>query len=165
MKPIFISGALAAGALIVQPLISMARTKVLAAGLLMLTLTGCMTGTQHHALSQEQQVRLRSIQTRKFQVSDKKQMMQAVMSTLQDLGFVVEKADFILGSITAERLSGSVLRITVTVRPMGKTMVVRASARMNLRPVTDPLPYQQFFRSLNRSAFLEAQQRSPQLDL
>ena len=136
--------------------------RVIRIGVVALALTGCMTGTQHHALSSEQQVRLRSIQTRKFQVSDKKQMMQAVMSTLQDLGFGIEKADYDFGSITATRLSGSTLRITVTVRPQGASMLVRANASLNLRRVTRPEPYQQFFRSLNKSAFLESQRRAPQ---
>ncbi len=50
------------------------------------------------------------------------------------------------------------VRITVTVRPRGKTqLLVRASSQFYLRAIEDPEPYQIFFRSLEQALFLQAQ--------
>lgn len=103
-------------------------------------------------------VQLRSIQTRSFETSDKAKTMRSIIATLQDLGFVVDKADLDLGSVSATKLSGYALRMTVSVRPneSGKSMIVRANAQYNAMPVTDPKPYQDFFVSLQKSLFLTA---------
>lgn len=103
-------------------------------------------------------VQLRSIQTRSFETSDKAKTMRSIIATLQDLGFVVDKADLDLGSVSATKLSGYALRMTVSVRPSesGKSMIVRANAQYNSTPVTDPKPYQDFFVSLQKSLFLTA---------
>jgi len=48
------------------------------------------------------------------------------------------------------------VRLTVTVRNRNNVqLVVRASAQFYLRAVEDPLPYQQFFRTLEQAVFLE----------
>ena len=48
------------------------------------------------------------------------------------------------------------VRLTVTIRDRNDTqLVVRASAQFYLRAVEDPLPYQQFFRTLEQALFLE----------
>lgn len=48
------------------------------------------------------------------------------------------------------------VRLTVTVRDRNDSqLVVRASAQFYLRAVEDPLPYQQFFRTLEQAVFLE----------
>ncbi|OQW34429.1 MAG: hypothetical protein A4E19_18385 [Nitrospira sp. SG-bin1] len=48
------------------------------------------------------------------------------------------------------------LRITVSVRKRNEAqLVVRASAQFYLRAVEDPVPYQQFFRTLEQAVFLE----------
>ncbi len=78
---------------------------------------------------------------------------------MQDLGFVIDKADNVLGSVSGTKLDGYQLRMTVTVRPRGETqLIVRANAQYNLTAVEDPEPYQQFFAALQRSMFLTAQQ-------
>ena len=59
--------------------------------------------------------------------------------------------------MSATKLKGYALRMTVTVRPRGNTqMMVRASAQYNLKAVEDPEPYQQFFASLEKAMFLTA---------
>lgn len=104
-----------------------------------------------------EQLKLRQIQTRYFDTADKKKTLESVMATLQDLGFVIDKASFELGSISATKLSGYTLRMTVSVIPRGAdSMTVRANAQYNIEPVTDPLPYQQFFDALAKSMFLQA---------
>jgi hypothetical protein len=105
------------------------------------------------------QVELRSFQTRAFDTLDKEKTLRTVIATLQDLSFVVDKADAILGTVSGTKLDGYQLRMTVTVRPRGETqMLVRANAQYNITAVEDPEPYQQFFIALEKSMFLTAHQ-------
>jgi hypothetical protein len=127
----------------------------------MLVLSGCQTMKERvldSSADGQTSVQLRSIQTRSFDTGDKAKTMRTVIATLQDLGFVVDKADLDLGSVSATKLSGYALRITVSVRPSesGKSMIVRANAQYNTSPVTEPKPYQDFFVSLQKSLFLTA---------
>ena len=125
-----------------------------------LFLVGCATTQQHLLDSDASQVQLRSIQTRAFDTTDKEKTLRTVMVTLQDLGFVIDKADSTLGTVSATKLRQQyALRVTVTVRPRGETqLLVRANAQYNVQPVTDPEPYQQFFTSLEKAMFLTAHQ-------
>lgn len=124
-----------------------------------LLFTGCATTQQRLLDSEESQVQLRSIQTRAFDTTDKEKTLRTVMATLQDLGFVLDKADSILGTVSATKLKNYSLRMTVTVRPRGETqLLVRANAQYNVHPVTDPEPYQHFFASLGKAMFLTAHQ-------
>jgi hypothetical protein len=103
------------------------------------------------------QLQMRQVQSRTFETNDKERTMRAVIATLQDLGFVLDKADLTLGTVSATKLDGYAMRMTVSVRPKGEgKMVVRANAQMNTTPVTAPAPYQSFFRALERSMFLAA---------
>ncbi len=120
---------------------------------------GCGSSKSQLLAADESQVKLRSIQTRAFDTTNKEKTLRTVMATLQDLGFVLDKADLELGTVTATKLEGYVLRITVTVRPRGTTqLLVRANAEYQEHAVVDPKPYQQFFASLSKAMFLEAQQ-------
>lgn len=124
-------------------------------------LTGCQT-TKERVLDSsadgQTSVELRAMQSRSFDTVDKQKTMRSVIATLQDLGFVVDKADLDLGSVSATKLSGYALRITVSVRPgaSGKNMIVRANAQYNNMPVNDAKTYQDFFVSLQKSMFLQA---------
>jgi hypothetical protein len=103
------------------------------------------------------QVQLRQIQSRAFDTTDKEKTLRTVIATLQDLGFVVDKADLALGTVSATKLDGYAMRMTVTARAKGTTqMIVRANAQLNTYPITDPQPYQNFFVALERSMFLAA---------
>jgi hypothetical protein len=130
-----------------------------AAAAAFLVLASCESQQSRVLDSTESQVQLRQIQSRAFDTTDKELTLRTVMATLQDLGFVLDKADLELGTVSATKLDRYQLRMTVTVRPRGeKQMLVRASAQYNIRPVTDPEPYQQFFAALGKAMFLEAQQ-------
>ena len=107
----------------------------------------------------EAQTKLRSFQSRTFEVGDRQATMRAVMAVLQDLGFVIERANEPLGLVTgakfAEPSYSDVVGVTVTVRPQGDgRMLVRANAIFNNRPVEDPAVYQNFFAALERSLFV-----------
>ena len=103
------------------------------------------------------QVELRNYQSRRFETENKEKTLRTVISTLQDLGFIIDKADMVLGSVSGTKLGGYSLRMTVTVRPKAQNqMLVRANAQYNITAVEDPEPYQQFFASLEKSMFLTA---------
>lgn len=127
-------------------------------GVSLIGLSGCQTTSSSQLLKADQsQVQTRNIQTRAFDTTDKNKTLRTVISTLQDLGFVVDKADEVLGSVSATKLDGYQLRMTVTVRPRGQTqLLVRANAQYNLTAVEDPEIYQDFFTSLGKSMFLTA---------
>ncbi len=121
---------------------------------------GCANTQKRAFETKESQVRLRSIQTRAFDTTDKKKMMQTVVGTMQDLDFVIDKADFILGSITGTKyLRYKVVMLTVTVRARGqKQLLVRANAQHGIKSVDDPQTYQDFFVALGKAIFLTAHQ-------
>jgi hypothetical protein len=122
-------------------------------------LSGCQSNVSDQILSShESQVQLRNYQTKAFDTQDKSSTMRSVISTLQDLGFVLEKADQTLGTITASKFVGNEdFRISVTVREKGNTqMLVRANAQYHAKTVDNPQIYQDFFASLSKSMFLAA---------
>ncbi|MBI1825957.1 MAG: hypothetical protein HY287_12685 [Planctomycetes bacterium] len=120
---------------------------------------GCQSSRSQIFRTDASAVQLRSFQTRTFDTSDKITTLRTVMATLQDLGFVIDAADDVIGSVSATKLEKYRLRMTVTVRPHGTNqMLVRANAQFNLKAVEDPGPYQQFFEALGKAIFLAMHQ-------
>lgn len=99
----------------------------------------------------------RAISTRAFDTGDRDKVFQAAVSSLQDLGFVVDRADGVLGTVSATRYGGGLVRFTVTVR-LGDSArtVVRASGQLNQHELSDPAPFQRFFEALSQALFLQA---------
>ncbi|MBX3320914.1 MAG: hypothetical protein KF890_13605 [Nitrospira sp.] len=143
-------------------------------------------------LSEESQVKVRAAQTRVFDTTDRRKMLQAIVTTLQDLSCKIDVLDEELGIVSAKKYvdlerpsfldpsyilyrpdtllfltrnyrawgpfyhRSDLVRLTVTVRDRNESqLVVRASAQFYLRAVEDPVPYQQFFRTLEQAVFLE----------
>jgi hypothetical protein len=105
------------------------------------------------------QTNLRNMQTRSFDVADRNQAIRGVIAALQDLGFIIERANEPLGLVTGARFAEprwvDVVGVTVTVRPQGDgQMLIRANAIFNNEPITDPQIYQNFFATLERSLFV-----------
>lgn len=124
-------------------------------------LCGCVPpqpGPELLALT-EAQMKIRSAQTRTFDVKDRQVAMRSVIAALQDLGFIIERANDALGLVSAARFAEpnyyDVLGVTVTVRPQadGRVMI-RANAIYNNKPIEDPKVYQNFFATLERSLFV-----------
>jgi hypothetical protein len=127
--------------------------------IVLLMLISCAPSTKQVLATKESQVKLRAIQTRAFDTTDRDKMLRTVIATLQDLGFIVDKADNVLGAVSATKLDRYTLRMTVSVRPRGETqLLVRANAQYNITAVEDPEPYQQFFDALSKAIFLTAHQ-------
>ena len=127
--------------------------------IVLLMLISCAPSTKQVLATKESQVKLRAIQTRVFDTTDRDKMLRTVIATLQDLGFIVDKADNVLGAVSATKLDRYTLRMTVSVRPRGETqLLVRANAQYNITAVEDPEPYQQFFDALSKAIFLTAHQ-------
>lgn len=119
--------------------------------------SSCAPSTKQVMATSESQLKLRSMQSRAYDTTDKNKMMRTVIATLQDLGFIIDKADTTLGSVSATKLDRYNLRITVTVKERGESqLIVRANAQYNIQPVEDPETYQQFFNSLSKAIFLTA---------
>ena len=107
----------------------------------------------------EEQTKLRAFQSRTFDVADRQFALRAVMAVLQDLGFIIERANEALGLVTAARFAepnfSDIVGVTVTVRQAGEgRMLVRINAVHNNRPVVDAEAYQRFFGALEKSLFL-----------
>jgi hypothetical protein len=139
----------------------MKRKQVLMVALLiaLIMLGSCAPSTKQVLATKESQVKLRAIQTRAFDTTEKEKMLRTVIATLQDLGFVVDKGDATLGTVSGTKLDRYALRMTVSVRPRGETqLLVRANAQYNITAVEEPEPYQQFFDALSKAIFLTAHQ-------
>ena len=118
---------------------------------------GCESSQSQILAASESQVELRSMQSRRFDTTDKMKTLRTVMATLQDLGFVIDKADDVLGSVSATKLDRYAVRITINVRTHGDNqMLVRVNAQYNLKAIEDPEPYQQFFTAFEKAMFLTA---------
>ncbi|MCC6966113.1 MAG: hypothetical protein IT391_07490 [Nitrospira sp.] len=126
-----------------------------------LVLQGCVAPEPRQELfaPTDAQMKIRSAQSRTFEVADSAVAMRGVIAALQDLGFIIERANAPLGLVTAARFAEpnyyDVLGVTVTVRPQeaGKAMI-RANAIYNSKPIEDPKVYQNFFAAVERSLFL-----------
>jgi hypothetical protein len=107
------------------------------------------------------QQQLRTLQTHTFTVDNRVRMLRAVITTLQDLDFVIDRADSQLGFISATKLDGYSLEVSILVENAEPDRVrVRASLDSptigyNLfgRKAIDDHSYQVFFASLEKNLF------------
>lgn len=120
--------------------------------LLQLLLAAC-ANQNARILEGGNQLELRSMQSRAFDTNDKNMVVRTVIATMQDLSFVIDKADADLGTVSGTKLGGYQIKMTVTVRPKSESQtLVRANAQYNLNAIEDPEVYQSFFTSLDRKS-------------
>lgn len=110
------------------------------------------------------QMKIRSLQTRTFDLTDRNAAIRGAIASLQDLGFIIERANEGLGLVTAARFAEpnyyDVVTVTVTVRhDSPKKMSIRANAIYNNKPIDDPKVYQNFFAALQRTLFLSQESK------
>jgi hypothetical protein len=139
--------------------------RALAAGLALAFLPACHTAPALAVFDTRSAAQVRSFQSHAFDTTDRERTLRDVIATLQDCGFVIDRADAALGAITATKLDGYEMRMTVTVRPRGQAQqLVRASAEFKpsqgsaARPVEEAYTYREFFTALEKSKFLTAHQ-------
>ncbi|MGC4099289.1 MAG: hypothetical protein QM706_19470 [Nitrospira sp.] len=139
----------------------MMQTKLIWASLLLVggfSWHGC-AAPQDLLVPTEAQMKVRSLQTRTFDLKDRHAAMRGVIASLQDLGFIIERTNEGLGLVTAARFAEpnyyDVVTITVTIRQdSADKLSIRANAIYNNKPIEDPKVYQNFFTALQRALFL-----------
>ena len=130
--------------------------RILIASCLAFGLTGCIATGYQATNAANSQVATRNYQSRMFETNDKAAVMRSVIATLQDLTFIIERADEKLGTVSGTSFSNG-SKMTVSVRTTAaKQTIVRANAQANLREITNPVAYQNFFNALSQSMFLDA---------
>jgi len=124
--------------------------------------TGCVRDSKQMILENQQSLKLRSYQIKKYN-NNKKEVSRAIVSTLQDLSFIIDKADMETGTVTATKLQERAsMRMTLITRARKGFTEVRINAQfrsVNQMPeaVTTPETYKAFFIALDKSLFLENQ--------
>jgi len=128
-----------------------------AAALAMLALAACQSDLHDFSQPPESQAQLAARRSRIFATGDKQKTLRAAITALQQLGFVVDRADFAAASVSGTRADQYLLRVTVTIASAGADrLLVRAVARYDATPVLEADPYQKFFATLARILALEA---------
>jgi len=122
-------------------------------------LQACVAGPPKELLTlTEAQMKIRSFQTRAFDINDQNKVLRGVVASLQDLGFIVERSNGPMGLVTAGKFGPKgrgFVELTVTVRPKGEQQTeVRLNAIFNTKPIEDPKIYQNFFTVVERSLFV-----------
>lgn len=134
------------------------------------TLTGCSSLTnfmnflnpksndvQRFTFPNDQtQAQRRSYQTRQFDAPNQSYSLRVIIATLQDLGFVITKADLELGVVSGKQIyKGDEISITVTTTPKPMNQISVRVALQNKQGLIDSLDlYQEFFSYLQKSYFL-----------
>lgn len=119
-------------------------------------LTGCGSSTAQIINSEsESQLKVRSYQTKTYDNISKVKAIRSTIAVLQDLGFVIDKADSLTGTVSGTKLDGYKIVMSVTIRQAQKSVKVRANAQYGLKAIKDPKIYQDFFVSLDKGMFLE----------
>ena len=123
----------------------------------LLALAACDSGLHDFSKPPESPAKLAAMRSRVFATDDKPKAMRAAIAALQELGFVVDRADFPAGSVSGAKADEYLLRWTITAAPAGADrLVVRAVLRYDVTPVLEPEPYQKVFAILARVLALDA---------
>lgn len=137
---------------------------------LLIFFNGCSNFNKTKNFRTEQtQLQIRSYQSRSFDTQNRELVLRTIISTLQDLGFIVEKVDEKMGIISGTLFFNTpvvpisigdnetqLIKTNISVRNSEAQIIVRLNASKDSKTITDPTVYQNFFNSLSQSLFLEA---------
>ncbi len=103
----------------------------------------------------------RYLQSRTFDTTDSSKVFRSTVATLQDTGHTIIKTDKKLGLITARGSSKTKseeddLDVVVSVIKDKDKMVVRISSSLSINPFRSSIYYQDFFKKLSQSLFLDS---------
>ena len=130
--------------------------KILLPIAIVLNLSACASTHNDVLGTSQSQIQMRNYQSRSFDTNDKALVLRAIISTMQDLGFIIDKADEKLGTISGTSYTHT-SKMTVSIRVINnKQIIVRANAQIGLQALEEPIAYQNFFNALGQSLFLEA---------
>ena len=130
--------------------------KILLPIAIVLNLSACASTHNDVLGTSQSQIQMRNYQSRSFDTYDKALVLRAIISTMQDLGFIIDKADEKLGTISGTSYTHT-SKMTVSIRVINnKQIIVRANAQIGLQALEEPIAYQNFFNALGQSLFLEA---------
>ena len=126
-------------------------------------LLGFQEADGEELLGRKSAVELRSMQTRIFEVEDRHKVYRAVLSVLQELGYMVTAFDPKTGTVSGNKVGW--IDITITVSPQNTSTSVRANALMTSRAmhgypgenpqIDNPNFYQKrIFEPLSKELFL-----------
>ena len=98
--------------------------------LILCLLTGCTTTHQAVLDTNQTQIQRRNYQSRYFSTNDKNAVMRGIVAVMQDLDFIIDKADYKLGIISGNSFVNP-SAITVSVREMNENQIlVRLNAQV-----------------------------------
>src|ERR1041384_3790542 len=101
-----------------------------AAALALIALAACESGLHDFSKAPESPAKLAAMRSRVFATADKPKALRAAFAALQELGFVVDRADFAAGSVSGAKTDDYLLRWTVTAAPTGAGgLLIRAVLR------------------------------------
>lgn len=128
-----------------------------AAALALLALAACQSDLHDFSKPPESPAKLAAMRSRIFATADKPKALRAAIAALQELGFVLDRADFAAGSVSGAKADEYLLRWTITAAPAGSgRLLIRAVLRYDVTPVLDHDPYQKYFATLARLLVLDA---------
>ncbi|CAI3925878.1 MULTISPECIES: hypothetical protein [Commensalibacter] len=98
---------------------------------------------------------LRNMQSKQFNQSNQKIVLQSIIKTLASLDFQIVRVDVQLGIIEAMQLDHDhIMQVNVVIQPAsGRGSLVRINARYNQYPVEETQFYQRFFDTLSRNLY------------
>ncbi|MCL2463353.1 MAG: hypothetical protein FWF44_11855, partial [Defluviitaleaceae bacterium] len=97
-------------------------------------------------------------ESRSFDIGDKEKTLRAAIVALQELDFVIDKADEARAAILGDKTDRNISRIieVMVQQKSPEQLVVRVTARIDGKAVNNPEYYQPFFDALSRTLSLAA---------
>ncbi len=124
--------------------------------LALVALSGCTSDLHDFSQPPESAAMLAARRSRMFATADMRSALRAAIAALQELDFIVDRADLASGAVSGVKADQYLMRVTVTAAPSGADrLVIRAVARYDVTAVLEAAPYEKFFAVLARILALE----------